>query len=166
MDEVNNMNENKKGYWIYSVIAIVIGMSLFAFWGYLLYDLVLKLSEKDFSNNTVVQALFSLVTTVFLGGYFTKILERRNAKKLEVFKVQKDISLKVIDYATVLYYHPENVQVKELLIAETIKVKLYFDDDVLKATNEFIKSLDAIQGNGQKDTTYENLANQLKKAIK
>lgn len=160
------MNENKKGYWIYSVIAIVIGMSLFAFWGYLLYDLVLKLSEKDFSNNTVVQALFSLVTTVFLGGYFTKILERRNAKKLEVFKVQKDISLKVIDYATVLYYHPENVQVKELLIAETIKVKLYFDDDVLKATNEFIKSLDAIQGNGQKDTTYENLANQLKKAIK
>ena len=160
------MNENKKGYWIYSVIAIVIGMSLFAFWGYLLYDLVLKLSEKDFSNNTVVQALFSLVTTVFLGGYFTKILERRNAKKLEVFKVQKDISLKVIDYATVLYYHPENVQVKELLIAETIKVKLYFDDDVLKATNEFIKSLDAIQGNGQKDATYENLANQLKKAIK
>ena len=166
MDEENNLNENKKGYWIYSVIAIVIGMSLFAFWGYLLYDLVLKLSEKDFSNNTVVQALFSLVTTVFLGGYFTKILERRNAKKLEVFKVQKDISLKVIDYATVLYYHPENVQVKELLIAETIKVKLYFDDDVLKATNEFIKSLDAIQGNGQKDTTYENLANQLKKAIK
>ena len=160
------MNENKKGYLIYSVIAIVIGMSLFAFWGYLLYDLVLKLSEKDFSNNTVVQALFSLVTTVFLGGYFTKILERRNAKKLEVFKVQKDISLKVIDYATSLYYHPENLQVKELLIAETIKVKLYFDDDVLKATNEFIKSLDAIQGNGQKDTTYENLANQLKKAIK
>ena len=166
MDEVKNMNENKKGYWIYSVIAIVIGMSLFAFWGYLLYDLVLKLSEKDFSNNTVVQALFSLVTTVFLGGYFTKILERRNEITLDVFKVQKDISLKVIDYATALYYHPENVQVKELLIAETIKVKLYFDDDVLKATNEFIKSLDAIQGNGQKDTTYENLANQLKKAIK
>lgn len=160
------MNENKKGYWIYSVIAIVIGMSLFAFWGYLIYDLVLKLSEKDFSNNTVVQALFSLVTTVFLGGYFTKILERRNAKKLEVFKLQKDISLKVVDYATILYYHPENTQVKELLIAETIKVKLYFDDEVLKAINEFIKTIDTNQEKEETDATYENLATQLKKAIK
>ena len=160
------MNENKKGYWIYSVIAIVIGMSLFAFWGYLIYDLVLKLSEKDFSNNTVVQALFSLVTTVFLGGYFTKILERRNAKKLEVFKLQKDISLKVVDYATILYYHPKNTQVKELLIAETIKVKLYFDDEVLKAINEFIKTIDTNQEKEETDAKYENMINQLKKAIK
>lgn len=159
------MNENKKGYWIYSVVAIIVGMSLFAFWGYLIYDLVLKLSEKDFSNNTVVQALFSLVTTVFLGGYFTKVLERRNAKKLEVFKVQRNISLKVIDYATILYYHPENENIKELLIAESIKVKLYFNDEVLKTLNDFINIIDGINGE-QKDTLYENLAEQLRKAIK
>lgn len=159
------MNENKKGYWIYSVVAIIVGMSLFAFWGYLIYDLVLKLSEKDFSNNTVVQALFSLVTTVFLGGYFTKVLERRNAKKLEVFKVQRDISLKVIDYATILYYHPENENIKELLIAESVKVKLYFNDEVLKTINDFINIVDDTNGE-QKDTLYENLAEQLRKAIK
>lgn len=48
------MNENKKEYWIYSIIAIIIGMSLFAFIGYLIYDLILKLADKDFSNNTVI----------------------------------------------------------------------------------------------------------------
>ena len=41
------MNENKKGYWIYSIVAIIIGMSLFAFLGYLIYDLILKLADKD-----------------------------------------------------------------------------------------------------------------------
>ena len=70
------MNESKKGYWIYSSIAVIIGMSLFGFLGYLTYDLVLKLSEKDFSNNTVIQALITLFVTVFLGGYFSKWLKK------------------------------------------------------------------------------------------
>ena len=160
------MNNNKKGYWIYSIIAIIFGMLLFAFLGYLIYDLVLKLSEKDFSNNTVVQALFSLVTTVFLGGYFTKLLERKNAKQLEVFKIQKDISLAIIDYATALYYHPENEKVKELLRAETTKVKLYFDNEVLKAIIAFIDSINNNESQELKDTLYENLSTQLKKSIK
>ena len=157
---------NKKGYWIYSIVAIIIGMGLFAFWGYLIYDLILKLSEKDFSNNTVVQALFSLVTTVFLGGYFTKLLERKNAIKLEVFKVQKDISLSVIDYATILYYHPENERAKELLKAETTKVKLYFDNEVLQSILDFINSIDKNPKQEQKDILYEKLSTQLKKSIK
>ncbi len=160
------MNENKKGYWIYSIIAIIVGMSLFAFWGYLIYDLVLKLSDKDFSNNTVVQALISLVTTVFLGGYFTKGLEQRNAKKLELFKTQRDISLSVVDYATALYYHPENQQIKELLKNESTKVKLYFDNDVLKALNEYIIAIDNNENIEKKNILYENLSTKLKKVIK
>lgn len=160
------MNENKKGYWIYSTVAIIIGMLLFAFWGYLIYDLVIKLSEKDFSNNTVVQALFSLVTTVFLGGYFTKIMERKNAKKLEVFKTQKEISLVVIDYATALYYHPEDKRVKELLKAETTKIKLYFNNEVLKALVAFITAMENNESKEQQELLYENLSVQLKKCIK
>ena len=160
------MNENKKGYWIYSTIVAIIAFGLFGFWGYLIYDLVIKLSEQDFSNNTVVQALFSLVTTVFLGGYFTKILERRNAKKLEVFKVRKDISLTIIDYATALYYHPENEKIKELLKAEAIKVKLYFNNEVLKAINTFIDAIENDVSKEQKDDLYERLSTQLKKTIK
>ena len=75
------MNENKKGYWIYSVIAVIIGMLLLAFIGYLIYDLILKLSDKDFSNNTVIQALITLIITVFIGGYFSKWLEYKNSKE-------------------------------------------------------------------------------------
>ena len=160
------MNENKKGYWIYSVIAIIVGMGLFAFWAYLIYDLILKLAKQDLSNNTMIQSLITLVTTVFLGGYFSKWLERRNAKKLEVFKIQKDIALKVIDYVTILYYHPDNTSVKELLVAESIKVKLYFDDETLKILNEFIKSTESVSFDVIKTQLYDNVSNQLKKVVK
>ena len=160
------MNENKKGYWIYSVIAIIVGMGLFAFWAYLIYDLILKLAKQDLSNNTMIQSLITLVTTVFLGGYFSKWLERRNAKKLEVFKIQKDIALKVIDYVTVLFYHPDDVSVKELLAAELIKVKLYFDDETLKILNEFIKSTESVSFDVIKTQLYDNVSNQLKKVVK
>ena len=160
------MNENKKGYWIYSVIAIIVGMGLFAFWAYLIYDLILKLAKQDLSNNTVIQSLITLVTTVFLGGYFSKWLERRNAKKLEVFKIQKDIALKVIDYVTILYYHPDDTSVKELLAAELIKVKLYFDDETLKILNEFIESTESVSFDVIKVQLYDNVSNQLKKVVK
>ena len=66
--------KKNKGYWIYSIVAIIFGMSLFAFFAYLIYDLIIKLSEKDFSNNTVIQALITLIITVFLGGYFLYFL--------------------------------------------------------------------------------------------
>lgn len=160
------MNENKKGYWIYSIVTVVIGMTLFGFWGYLIYDLIIKLSEKDFSNNTVIQALISLIVTVFLGGYFSKWIERKNAKKLEVFKAQRDISLKVIDYATTLYYHPQTTQYAELLKAESIKVKLFFDDETLSSINEFLAAIEQDGSQNNLDTSYDNLTNQLKKAIK
>lgn len=160
------MNENKKGYWIYSVIAIIVGVGLFAFWAYLIYDLILKLAKQDLSNNTMIQSLITLVTTVFLGGYFSKWLERRNAKKLEVFKIQKDIALKVIDYVTILYYHPDDTSVKELLAAESIKVKLYFDDETLKILNEFIKSTESVSFDVIKTQLYDNVSNQLKKVVK
>lgn len=157
------MTENKIGYWVYSIIAIFMGFSLFGFWGYLIYDLILKLSEKDFSNNTVIQALISLIVTVFLGGYFSKWLERRNAKKLEIFKIRRDIALKIIDYSSILYNHPDSIEAKELLIAESIKVKLFFNDETLKTINEFIKELDH---NQKRQDLYSLLSDRLKKAIK
>ena len=153
------MEKENKGYWIYSIFTVLFFIVLLGFLGYLLYDLIIKLSEKDLSNNTVIQALITLVITVFIGGYFSKWLERRNAKKLEVFKIQREISLKIVDYASALYYHPDNIEVKELLIAESSKVKLFFDDETLNALNEFIKS-------ENKGLLYDNLIDKLKKAIK
>lgn len=153
------MNENKRGYWVYSVLVVLFFVLLIAFAFYLIYDLIIKLADKDFSNNTVIQALITLIVTVFIGGYFSKWLERRNAKKLELFKIQRDISLRVVDYATILYYHPESLEAKELLISESSKVKLYFDDDTLKAINNFIS-------HENKDLYYNDLMDKLKKAIK
>ena len=126
----------------------------------MIYDLIIKLSEKDFSNNTVVQALITLVVTVFIGGYFSKWLELKNTKKIELYKIRTEISLKIIDLASAFYYiQDENI--KNLLIAESSKVKLYFDDEVLKNLNNYLES-------NKKDINdkYEALINSLRKNVK
>ena len=154
------MNNKKKGYWIYSIIAVILGFSLFGWIGYLIYDLVIKLSEKDFSNNTVVQALITLVVTVFIGGYFSKWLELKNTKKIELYKIRTEISLKIIDLASAFYYiQDENI--KNLLIAESSKVKLYFDDEVLKNLNNYLES-----NKKDRNDKYEALINSLRKNVK
>jgi hypothetical protein len=153
------MNETKRGYWIYSVVAIIVGMGLFAFLGYLFYDLIIKLADKDFSNNTVIQALLTLIITVFIGGYFSKWLENKNAKKLELYKIQTTISLKLIDLASTYMHHPDNEEISDLLICESSKVKLYFPDSVMKALNKFIQDDD-------KPQEYNCLMDELRKNIK
>ena len=155
-----NDDVHKKGYWIYSCVAIIFCMALFAFVGYLIYDLVIKLSEKDFSNNTVVQALITLVITVFIGGYFSKWLERRNAKKLCLYQTRIDISLKLIDLSSE-FYRGQNETLKNMLIFESSKVKLFFNDDTLKYLNKFIES-------NKKDmlNNYNSLIDKLKENIK
>ena len=153
------MNENQRGYWIYSIVTIIVFVGLFAFLGWLIYDLIIKLSDKDFSNNTVVQALITLVVTVFIGGYFSKWLEIRNSKKLELYKIQTTISLKLIDLASAAIHSPNNEQILDLLICETSKVKLYFPDSVLKELNSFIEAND-------KKSYYDPLINELRKNIK
>lgn len=152
------MNKNNKGYWIYSIIAIIFGISLFAFFAYLIYDLIIKLSEKDFSNNTVIQALITLVITVFLGGYFSKWLERRNAKKLELIKIQNEIALTIVDLSSALLYAPDDEKIIRAMVKESSKVKLYFDDETLKTLNTFIEAKD-------KSMYYDNLIDCLKKKI-
>ena len=153
------MNNKKKGYWIYSIIAIILGFSLFGWLGYLIYDLIIKLSEKDFSNNTVVQALITLVVTVFIGGYFSKWLELKNTKKIELYKIRTEISLKIIDLASEFYYIQDK-NIKNLLIAESSKVKLYFDDDI-KNLNKYLES-----NKKDRNDKYEILINSLRKNVK
>lgn len=152
------MNENKKGYWVYSIFTIGFFIALFGFLAYLIYDLIIKLAEKDFSNNTVVQALITLIITVFIGGYFSKYLERRNSIKLELSKIRNEIALRIVDYSSMLIHHPDNEEIQNLLIAESSKVKLYFDDETLKKLNEFIECDD-------KKICYNPLINQLKNAL-
>lgn len=151
--------KKNKGYWIYSIVAIIVGMGLFSFFAYLIYDLIIKLSEKDFSNNTVIQALITLIITVFLGGYFSKWLERRNTKKLELLKIQNKIALTLIDLSSAMIYSPDVELIRQAIVKESSKVKLYFDDETLKTLNDFIKA-------ENKKEYYDPLIDCLKKKIK
>lgn len=136
------MNTEKKGYWVYSIVAIICGFGLFGFLAYLVHDLIIKLSVKDFSNNTVIQALITLIITVFIGGYYSKWLENRNAKKVELYKIQTSISLNIIDLSSILLRNKDDSKARDMLINESIKVKLYFPDSVLKTINDSIQSDD------------------------
>lgn len=155
------MNTEKKGYWIYSIIAVILGMGLIAFIVYLIYDLIIKLSAQDFSNNTVVQALITLFITVFAGGYFSKWLENKNAKKLELYKIQTTISLNIIDLSSILMYDNTNTKARNELIKESVKVKLYFPDTVLQSLNTFLQS-----NENELTPNYNEMIEQLRKSIK
>ena len=152
------MEVQEKGYWIYSITAVIVGMSLFAFIGYLICDLIIKSAD---TNNTLLQALITLIITVFIGVYISKWLELRNTKKIELYKIQTNISLVLIDLASESARNIKNDDIKSLLINESIKVKLYFPDSVLKALNNFINtSKENIVGN------YNLLTEELRKNIK
>jgi len=155
------VNENKNGYWIYSVVAIIFGIGLFGFFGWLIYSLIIKLATAPITNGVVIQSLITLIITVFIGGYFSKKLEHRNAKKIELYKIQTSISIKVIDLATIYFRHPKNEEIKDLLIAESCKVKLYFEDEVLLAINEFIKAVET-----EKENKYYIIVDKLQKNIR
>ncbi len=152
------MKEKNKGYYIYSIIAVLAGFSLFGYAGYLLYDLIIKLSEKDFSNNTVIQALFTLFITVFIGGYFSKKLELRNLKQIEVYKIRTELSIKIIDYASHLFYNKNDDKAKQILFAEQKKVFLYFDTETNSLLENYLKNIDI--------ENFNELINVFKKNIK
>lgn len=142
------MKETQKGYWIYSIIAIIFGIGLFAFFAYLVYNLIIKLATTEISNDTLIQSLITLIITVFIGGYFSKGLEQRNNKKLETYKVQKEVALNIIDLVGMIVHNNNREQAIQLLIVENYKVKLFFDDELLKVINDFCQ---------EKDTTKYNL---------
>lgn len=153
------MKETQKGYWIYSVIAIIISIGLFAFLAYLLYDLIIKLATTEISNGTLIQSLITLIITVFIGGYFSKNLEHRNSKRLETYKVQKDIALNIIDLMGMIVHNINKEQATQLLIVESYKVKLFFDDELLKTINNFCQEKDSNKYNSY----YIDVTDKLKK---
>lgn len=63
-----------------------------------------------------------------------------------------------MDYSSALLRNPQSEEIKNLLIAESIKVKLYFDDETLKAINDFIKS-------ENKEMYYNPIVEALRKSI-
>jgi len=121
--------------------------------------LILILSEKDFSSNTVLQAFITLVITIFIGGYFSKWLQLRNVKKIELYKIRTSLTLTLIDLSGALIYHPEDEDLRRAILRESSKVKLYFPDEVHNLLNEFIESENKVG-------VYNSLMNSLRESIK
>lgn len=153
--------KNSKGYWIYCIFVILAFAGLLAFVAWLIYYIIIYLSNKDFSNNTIVQAILTLVVTVIIGGFFSKWLEHKYTKKLELYKIQTTISINLIDIASE-YLHNKSEHLRYDLICESCKVKLYFPDSVLKALNEFIQA----NHTNESEQKYTALMDELKRNIK
>ena len=91
--------------------------------------------------------------------FFSKELERRNAKKVELYKIQSGLAINIIDLASIYIYQPDNEKIKLELIKESSKVKLYFNDETLHILNELIERPD-------KMCYYDPLIDCMKKQIK
>ncbi len=156
------MKEDKKGYWVYSVFAIIFGISLFGFIAYLLYDLILKLATTEITNETLIQSFITLIITIFVGGYFSENLKQRNNKKLETYKIQQEVALTIINLMGMIVRDNNTKEAKQLLFNESYKVKLFFDDELLKAINNFCNEEDKNKYN----THYNIIVDLLKKFFK
>lgn len=68
-----------------------------------------------------------MIITVFIGGYFSKWLELRNTKKIELYKIKTNISLVLIDLASEYTRNIKNENIRSLLINESNKLnQLYY----------------------------------------
>lgn len=155
---MKKLESNNKGYYIYSIFAILGFLVLFGFVIYLVYDLLVKLSTNQFTNATVIQSIIALFITVFLGGYYSKSIEHKNHIKLEKFKSQKEISLRIIDLAGLIIRDEDLERAKALLMNENYKVKLLFNDNTVMAINKFLEKPD--------NETYNKLMEELKSFFK
>jgi hypothetical protein len=154
------MKNNQKGngqYW-YGIGMMTLFLAAFAFLCYLGYQLIIKASNKEFQNTTILQTLITLVFTVVIGTVISKSLEARNAKRLETYKVQKEIALTIINLAGVILTEKEEEEkqtAKTLLNNENVKVKLFYNDETCIAVKDFLEN--------SSYNTYETMTDLLKK---
>lgn len=158
MNEGNKGNKGNKGYYIYSAIVVIAILTLFGLITYLIYDILIKLATNTFTNITAIQSIITILLTVYLGGYFSKAVEYKNNKRLESYKVQKEIAIRVIDLAGLFINHSQEEEIRKALINENFKIKLFFNDNLVKLMNEFIQSPNI--------ELYNQIVDELKKCLK
>ncbi|WP_410771960.1 hypothetical protein [Fontibacillus sp. BL9] len=107
---------------------------------------------------TLIQSIATLIGTVFIGGDFSKSLEYKNNKRMEEYKTQKEIALRIIDLAGLIIRNEETLKATNLIINENLKVKLFFDDKAVQYVNAIITNKDP--------DNYNNLIEHLKKYFK
>lgn len=153
------MKEDKRGYWVYSIFAVIFGMALIGVIVYFSYDLILKFITTPIANATLIQSIVTLIIPIFVGGYISERLKRKTSKKLETYKTQKDVALNIIDLMGMMVRNVNKEEAKQVLLNETYKVKLFFDDELLKAISDFCTE----ENVETYSTRYNNIIGMLKK---
>jgi len=128
---------------VYGVTMMIVILTFFGVILYLIYTLIDNASRGNFTDNSIIQALITFATTVVAGTLINKNLERRNTKDAERNKIRNDISLKLIDLSGIALSKHRTEKEKEIAIEmignENIKVKLFFNDEVVLAVNSFLE---------------------------
>ncbi|ENH96739.1 hypothetical protein J416_09184 [Gracilibacillus halophilus YIM-C55.5] len=143
----NRETTEKTGYF-YGIVLFLILFSTISFVVYLFYSLVIKASNDELTDNTIVNALITLIISVILGNLMSRKLEHRYARSLEIYKIKNSIALNIIDLSeTILNSRNEEIRLKALESLETEykKSKLYFEEEIVYSIQNLIKyqSLDS-----------------------
>lgn len=155
----NEIKDDKIGC-IYGISMFLVLFGFIGFVIYLLYVLISKASSGEFTDITLLQAMLTAVFSVLGGTLLSKKLEERNAKSSELFKIRSNIGLKIIDLGGLILCSNEIAEINKavnLLINENVKVKIFFDDEVVKAINYFLEK--------KSPSAYEAMTDKLKKYL-
>lgn len=99
--------DNNAQYW-YGIAMVLIFLLFFGFVIYLVYTLIVKASNDEFSNVALIQSIASLFFTVVIGTILSKNLDKRNAQQSEIHKIKVDVAEKFVLIGTLLLIDPDN----------------------------------------------------------
>ena len=133
------MKKDNAQYW-YGIGMAFIFLLFFGFVVYLIYTLIAKAANNEFSNVALIQSIGSLFFTVVIGTVLSKNLDKRNAKQSEIYKNKVDVAEKFVLVGTVLLMENDNDEANKNYVLLQVKAKLFFDENVLVQMNQFMKT--------------------------
>lgn len=131
--------DNNAQYW-YGISVVFIFLMFFGFVIYLIYTLIVKASNDEFSNVALIQSIASLFFTVVIGTVLSKNLDKRNAQQLEIHKIKVDVAEKFVLIGTLLLMDPDNEEAQKGYLSLQVRAKLFFKDEVLVQMNQFTEA--------------------------
>lgn len=133
------MKKDNAQYW-YGIGMAFIFLLFFGFVVYLIYTLIAKAANNEFSNVALIQSIGSLFFTVVIGTVLSKNLDKRNAKQSEIYKNKVDVAEKFVLVGTVLLMENDNDEANKNYVLLQVRAKLFFDENVLVQMNQFMKT--------------------------
>lgn len=148
--------DNNAQYW-YGIAMVLIFLLFFGFVIYLVYTLIVKASNDEFSNVALIQSIASLFFTVVIGTFLSKNLDKRNARQSEIHKIKVDVAEKFVLIGTLLLIDPDNEEANKGYVSLQVRAKLFFKEEVLAQMNQFIEA--------KSQTAFDNVIELMRKEI-